>query len=330
MIAFQSATFAGTRTGKAQIMAQARGCLKNTLIGCGALIGLLILLLFVMAGLAFFTRNDGGQVERRAETTVEADPSAISVQDPVALTRTHPGRVVLDLAQGEFILEPAAAGEGLGATASFDSEVHSLTQTFSVQPDSTWTSHITFRRTMPALQALFRQLMVGDTNASITISLPADVPIELVVRLEQGGGEAEIGGLWLRTADFDFRQGGFELSVNKPLREPLERMRLHGRMGGVSVSRLGNASPQVLDVDCGMGGADISLKGEWLNDCDARFRVRMGGMAISLPSNLDLEIVGDLPEDLSLPVLRQTGAEVPLPVLRARLEQSMGEIELQR
>ena len=101
-------------------------------------------------------------------------------------------------------------------------------------------------------------------------------------------------------------------------------------MGGVSVSRLGNASPLVLDVDCGMGGADIGLKGEWRNDCDARFRVRMGGMAIALPANLDLETVGDLPEDLTLPVLRHTGAEVPLPVLRVRLDQSMGEIELRR
>ena len=311
-------------------MAQARGCLKNTLIGCGALIGLLILLMVVMAGLAFFARNQGGQVERDAVVSADKDPSAITVQDPVALTRTHPGRVVLDLAQGEFILEPAAPGEGLSATASFDSEVHSLTQGFSVQPDSSWTSHITFRRTMPALQALFRQLMGGDTSASITIALPADVPIELVVRLEQGGGEAEIGGLWLRTADFDFRQGGFELSVDEPLREPLERLRLHGRMGGVSVSRLGNASPLVLDVDCGMGGADIGLKGEWRNDCDARFRVRMGGMAITLPANLALETVGDLPEDLRLPVLGQGQAEVPLPVLRARIEQSMGEIELQR
>ncbi len=311
-------------------MANPRGCLKNTLIGCGLLLGLFILFIVVMASLAFFARDKGGQIERGAVAETTAADAGLAVSDPVALTRTHPGRVVLDLAQGEFILEPSAPGEGLSATASFDSEVHALTQTFTVAADSSWTSHITFRRTMPALQALFRQLMGGDTNSSITIHLPADVPIELVVRLEQGGGEAEIGGLWLTTADFDFRQGGFALSVDEPLREPLQRLRLHGRMGGVSASRLGNASPLVLDVDCGMGGADIELKGEWRNDCDASFRVRMGGMAVSLPANLDLEAVGDLPKDLTLPVLRQTGAEVPLPVLRARLEQSMGEIELQR
>ncbi|MBE0564372.1 MAG: hypothetical protein IH621_00305 [Krumholzibacteria bacterium] len=313
-------------------MADPRGCLKNSLIGCGALIGLVVLFVVVMAGLAFFSRDEGGQVERDAVAAAAAAAAGttITVDDPVVLTRTHPGRVILDLAQGEFILEPAAPGEGLSARASFDSEVHSLTQSFEIQPDSSWTSRITFRRTMPALQALFRQLMGGDTNASITIGLPADVPVELVVRLEQGGGEAEIGGLWLTTADFDFRQGGFELSVDAPLREPLERLRLHGRMGGVSVSRLGNASPRVLDVDCGMGGADIGLKGQWRNDCDARFRVRMGGMAIGLPADLEVEAVGDLPDDLTLPVLRRSDGEVPLPVLRVRIDQKMGEIEFRR
>ncbi|MFO7609472.1 MAG: hypothetical protein R6X35_09795 [Candidatus Krumholzibacteriia bacterium] len=313
-------------------MADPRGCLKNTLIGCGALIGLFVLFVAVMAALAFFARDKGGQVEREAVTAAEAAAAgtAIAVDDPVALTRTHPGRVILDLAQGEFILRPAAPGEGLAARASFDSEVHALTQEFTVAPDSTWTSRITFRRTMPALQALFRQLMGSDTNASITIHLPADVPIELVVRLEQGGGEAEIGGLWLTTGDFDFRQGGFELSVDEPLREPLRRLRLHGRMGGVAVRRLGNASPLVLEVDCGMGGADIDLKGQWRNDCDASFRARMGGMAVRLPADLEVEAVGYLPADLTLPVLRHGDTEVPLPVLRVRIDQKMGEIEFQR
>ncbi len=313
-------------------MAERRGCLKNTLIGCGALVGALVLLVVVMATLAFFGRNRGERVDQAAiadVATVTAD-AAQPVTDPVALTRTHAGRVVLDLGHGGFRLHAAGPGEGLGATAAYDSEVHTLTQDWEVAADSTWVSRITFRRTMPALQALFRQLMGGDTNAEIDIYLPADVPIELVVRLEQGGGEADLGGLWLRTADLDFKQGGFSLTFAKPLREPLERLRLHGRMGGVDADRLGNASPRVLEVDCGMGGANINLRGDWRNDCDARFAVHMGGMAVELPDNLALEAVGDLPEDLTLPELRRADAEVPLPVLRARVEMKRGEIELVR
>ena len=315
-------------------MAESRGCLRNALIGCGALIGVVVLFVAVMAALAFFARDEGGRVERdavvEAPAGVHPDSAFLVVDDPAALTRTHPGRVVLDLAQGEFILRPAAPGAGLGARAVFDSEVHSLTQEFTVRPDSTWTSRITFRRTMPALQALFRQVMGGDTGASITVDLPADVPLELVVRLEQGGGEAEIGGLWLRTADFDFRQGGFELACGEPLREPVQRLRLYGRMGGVAVERLGHASPRVLEVDCGLGGADLDLRGDWQGDCDARLKIRMGGMAVTVPGDLVLEAVGDLPEDMTLPVLREAAPEVPRPVLRVRVEQSMGEIEFTR
>ncbi len=314
-------------------MARPRGCLKNTLIGCGALIGLVVMFVALMAALAFFGRGKGGKVERTAGPAAGAEAagdSLIAVTDPVALTRSHPGRVILDLSQGEFTLRPAEPGVGLGARATYDSAVHELVQTFAVAPDSTWTCRITFRRTMPALQALFRQLLGENTKAAITVTLPPEVPIELVVRMEQGGAEAQIGGLWLRTADFNFRQGGFALEADRPLHEPMARLRVHGRMGGVQAEGLGNASPQVLDVDCSMGGADIGLQGAWRNDCDASFRVAMGGITLTAPDDLDVQAVGDLPKDMQIPVLRRADAEVPTPVLRARFEAKMGEIDVQR
>jgi len=314
-------------------MARPRGCLKNSLIGCGALIGLVVMFVAVMAALAFFGRGKGGRVERAAAPaagTEAAGDSLITVPDPVALTRTHPGRVILDLGQGEFHLVPADSGAGLGARATFDSQVHELVQSFAIAPDSTWTSRISFHQTMPGLQALFRRLMGEHVDASITVMLPREVPIVLVARMEQGGAEAELGGLWLRTADFDFRQGGFELDISDPLREPVERLRLHGSMGGVQATGLGNASPRVLSVDCRMGGADIGLDGAWRNDCDGSFRIRLGGMALTAPRDLDVQAVGDLPKDMEIPVLRRSGTEVPVPVLRARFTAKMGEIAVQR
>jgi len=233
--------------------------------------------------------------------------------------------VVLDLGQGEFQLRPAAPGQGLAVRAIYDSEVHALGYAFSVEPDSQWTASVTFHQTMPALQAVFRKLLGGHTDASIEIFLPPEIPIELVVGIEQGGGEAELGGLWLSTADFNFRQGGFALSVDEPLREPLARLRLHGRMGGVQAVWLGNASPRVLEVDCAMGGAEVNLKGAWRNDCDARFTVRMGGMDVRVPADLRILGEGEWAEGL-----QRDDAETPQPALRLTVEQSMGEVEIRR
>ena len=308
-------------------MGEGRGCLKTGLLGCGALLALIVVGVLILVLVAWLGMDKGGRVEEDAVPgpapgSVEAVPAP---QAAALLTTRHPGRVILDLGQGEFHLRSAAPGEGLSVRATYDSEVHDLGYSFAVAPDSTWTGSVTFRQTMPGLQALFRKLMGGHTDASIDVYLPPDVPIELVVRLEQGGGEAELGGLWLRTADFDFRQGGFSLDLDEPLREPLERLRLYGRMGGVEADHLGNASPRVLEVDCAMGGADVSLMGAWRNDCDARMSIRMGGMEVRVPA--DMRIEGDGAEAATL---RRDDPETFLPVLRLTLDQKMGEIEIRQ
>jgi hypothetical protein len=303
-------------------MADAKGCLKTSLIGCGALLALAALGAGIIALLAWNSLKDGGPVDQEVTPTAEQQ---FVVDDPAALTTRHPGRVVLNLGQGEFIIEPAAPGAGLSARASFDTAVHAITESYVVNPDSTWVYRLGFEQTMSGVQAAFRALMGGSTDASIHIYLPPDVPIELAVKMSQGGGEVELGGLWLRTADFAVRQGGFALSIDEPLREPVERLRLNTRMGGVQALFLGNASPRVLDVNCGLGGSEINLRGAWRNDCDARFAVKMGGIEVKVPR--DMRIETGLPADGAL---EQAAPETPAYVLRARTEQSMGEIEIRR
>jgi hypothetical protein len=306
-------------------MSEGRGCLRTGLLGCGALLALAVVGVLIMVLIAWLGMDEGGRVEEDA--VPGTPPGSVETATPphaaAVLTTRHPGRVVLDLGQGEFHLQSAEPGAGLSVHAVYDSEVHALGYSFELAPDSTWTGHVTFRQTMPGLQALFRKLMGGNTDAVIHVYLPPDVPIELVVRLEQGGAETELGGLWLRTADFDFRQGGFSLNVDEPLQEPLARLRLHGRMGGVEADRLGNASPRVLEVDCAMGGADLNLRGAWRNDCDARMSIRLGGMEVRVPA--DMRIEGDAAEASAL---RRDDLETPLPVLRLALDQKMGEIEV--
>jgi len=311
-------------------MSEKRGCLKMGLMGCGALMALVVVFVMVMGGLALIGKGRGGRVDGEATPVFEASGDTgggaiAGTFDPGDLTTRHGGRVVLDLGQGEFQLRPAAPGEGLRVQASFDSEVHAVSQTYMVAPDSSWVCRITFEQTMPALQALFRQMLGGETNASIDIWLPRDVPIELVARIHQGGGEAELGGLWLTTADISFKQGGFALEIDEPLREPMERFRLYGRMGGVTAEGLGNASPRILDVDCGMGGAEINLTGAWRNDCDARLSVRMGGIAAFVPDDMVVETEHEVQG-----AMRRTDSEMPQPVLRLVVEESMGEVEVIR
>lgn len=309
-------------------MAGPKGCFKGCALGCAGFVGLLVLLGAVMAGLAWRSLDRGKQVsgplnfgDTNAVTTTDE-----SMGDRAArLTTTYGGTVKLALGEGEYRLRPAAPGDGLHATGEFDTEVHHLSEQFAILPDSTWEYNLECRQTMPGLQAFFRGLLGGGTKAKVTVYLPPEVPIDLVLRAERGGCEADLGGLWLRTGDLQFRQGGIDVTFSSPLHEPMASLRLNARMGGVAADRIGNASPRVLDVDCGMGGADVDLRGLWRGDCDAHVAIRMGGMSLRVPDGMRVETEG-----MPAPELAAGRSEVPGPLLRLKVEQSMGKVEVSR
>jgi len=316
-----------------------RGCLKYGLLGCLGMVALFLLLLVITAFVAW-RGIDKQQIEEGelrpalvAVATLPAEPAAPAAPDtpdapatPAVFQapRKAAGRVILELGQGEFEIRPAPPGSGIRVETHYDSNAHELVDELTTLPDSSWVYRIRFRQTISGLQAMFRALLGGDTDAYVHVYLPPDIPIALEVSVEKGGFEAELGGLWITETDIRYAMGGFSLDVSEPLREPMESLTIHGKMGGFEAGRLGNASPRVLTVECQMGGADVDLRGDWLRDCDISLAVRMGGMAVIVPDEVEVEGVpgGEEPE------LRRADRELSPPLLRFSLSQSMGEIEV--
>lgn len=301
-------------------MSDAKGCFKYSCLGC---LGVLAILAISVGLTALFAWHHSGKRE-----VVDVAQAA---RDSLSTSQAHfaggrPGRVVLVMRGAGFTLEPAAPGDGPGVEAHYDRTSYELTDSFTVQPDSSWTYRVTFRRTIPALQAALASLFSGGDEPTVKVLLPRDVPFALEADVRQGGLEGELGGLWLTDADLRFKQGGFSLSVGEPLREPLERLAIQGSMGGCELRRLGNASPHSLDIDCRMGGADVDLRGDWRCDSDVRLAIHMGGMSVTVPDGVETE--GVLVDGGA--GLRESHPEVPLPVLRFTTEQGMGEIDFSR
>jgi hypothetical protein len=300
---------------RGKIMSKAKGCFKPALIGCGALTGIFILVLGVTALVAWFSIDD-----RDGETAQDATPtSLISAQ-----TATGHGRVILNLAQGEFEIEPAAPGEGVSIEARFDPEVYELEDRLTT-PGDQWEYQVDFRRTMSGLQAFFRAIMSQGGDTYFRVYLPAEAELELLINAQEGGLVTELGGLNLTEADITVEKGGFVLNFASPLQQPMRSLIVRGAMGGFDLSNLGNASPALLDIRHKMGGANIDLDGEWLQDSDIRIGVRMGGTAVNLPRGVTIEGAPGYSRSFE-----QENPEIPLPVLRFTVSQSMGEIDFSR
>ncbi len=295
-------------------MARKPGFMKSCLFGC---LGVLVFGLLFAGISAMLAWRSVGDQDITDESFTPVTRGAVVQPAPAA------GRVVLDLGQGEFQIKPSPPGEGLRVEAHYDKQAYALSDTLERNADGTWVYSIDFQRTTPGLQALFQALMGANTETYVHVYLPPDVPIALEIRVEEGGFESDIGGLWITEVDVVYRKGGFEFDVSEPLREPAESLSIRGSMGGFEASRLGNASPRRLDVHCRMGGADLGLEGGWVRDCDVNLSVNMGGMSVRVPEGVG---VSGGPEHTG--GLRTGTSEVPEPTLHFSVSEKMGEVEV--
>ncbi len=295
-------------------MPSPRGCFKTGCLGCLGTLAVFIVIIGVMALLAWNDSKNSSPVD---------EVLAPLTADSTAMQAGQPGRVVLNMAQGEFRIHRAEPGEGLRVEAVYDDDLHDLEQQFSTLPDSSWQFELDFRRTKSGMRAFLQSVFSKGPATKVHVFLPPDVPVELVAHISRGGVEGDLGGLWLTSADIRMHQGGIALQVSEPMKEAMSNLRIKWSQGGGAIEGLGNASPKVLDISSSMGGAEVDLDGAWRNDCDVNLSVKMGGMAVIIPK--DVKVLRGAEETTTL---ESSDLEIPEPVLRIRTKAKYGEIEI--
>jgi hypothetical protein len=327
-------------------MASAHGCLKAVGIGCLGLLVLVVLGVGIPAFIAWQSLGDrqvtqrqvgprldgsgGAELESVAPAGSEVESAASGraapeAAPPLAALPAAPGRVILDLAQGEFEVRPADPGESVRVEARYDENSAVLEDDFQVLPDSTWVYRVRYRQRSRGFTGMLRALMGGNRGAYVHVFLPPDVPIALELHVSQGDCETHLGGLWLTDLDVRATQGGVMVRVKEPLHAPLEQATFKLTMGGLETKGLANLAPRSLDVQTTMGGAEIDLRGDWLSDAAIRLSVTMGGIEVRLPEGVDVRglAAGDHHLESATPEVRR-------PVLRFSVSENMGEVEVVR
>ena len=268
----------------------------------------------IIAGVAY-VQVGKEQVEQHLSTQ-ELPTSQLAPTPAVAA-----GRVYLEFTRAEFSIYPLQPGEEMRVEATYDKNSFELTESLEQAEGEGWTYRVRFASSGSNMIALLKQLF-GGIKPEVSVFLPTDVPIHLDLDLSEGGGTLDLAGMWLTELDVQLDKAGLELSVDEPLRHPVERVSLQGAMSGMNISRLGNASPRRLEIGVKMGGLNLDLRGQWLNDSDIEITTSLGGTALRLPQ--DVTIVGLDTGGLRLP----EETEIPLPTLRFTTSVANGEIEI--
>jgi hypothetical protein len=307
------------------------GCKTGCKYGCLGCLGLLVLVIGISAvvtGIAWsHAKNENvEQLELARDLAwVRAMEEADEMEAvPEDLSSIPPaGTVILDFNQTSKIdIRPGKPGEPAHVKATFDSNYYELSESYTDgDGESGWTYEVHFRRTSTSYWVSVLKEIMSGSRPRVFVYLPPDIPYDLEIDISQGGGEVELGGLWLTDLDVNFLQGGGAFDISKPLRTPIENLSVDFSQGGGALQNLGNASPRNLDISFSMGGGAIDLSGEWQRDAHISIAQSMGGVTVVLPDNVEIR-------GLDHGGLRSPGdVEVPLPVLTFETSSQFGELE---
>ncbi len=200
-------------------------------------------------------------------------------------TFERPLHLTLDLAEGEFIIEPGPAGSALRAEGYFDPRDYELTQEVNDEGDLGREVTIRFRRKRSLFILFFRG---PEVQNEVRISIPREVPTALRLQLSKGESRTELGGLTLTDLHGNLGMGEHTVSFRTPLTDDLERVVLHGGMGEISLLDLGNARARNYDFRASMGEFRLDFGGDWAPRfaSSAKVHFRMGECRVTVPHDV--------------------------------------------
>jgi hypothetical protein len=306
-------------------------------VGCLSVVLLVVVVIGgTMAWAAYQARQLGDATPTRVERTIQIREAAPGATAPGAATG---GAFALDidLSDGRFTIQPGPAGSEVTIEGTYPEGYYELTETrVPPGPSGGGGASISFRPSAPFLVRIFGGLMSngnGSGLASLTLSIPEDLPMALSLRIGVGEARIDLGGLALTDLRTDLSMGNHTLDFSRPVAGEMARAELRFSMGEVTVEHLGNARARRLDASSSMGSVRADLGGEWTrgSQTELSFDNSMGELQLRVPREvrLDVERV-----DTTTGQNQVQPADPPddpdAPALRLRLSTSMAESRVTR
>ncbi len=172
-------------------------------------------------------------------------------------------------------------------TPDIDMKSRRKTAYFSIDIDSRDSSynldvHIDHLRDLKGLSRKTRNVL--------DFTLPATLPTSL--DLEFGFGSADIDLSGIRLEDLDIECGLSDVNVSSLRDNPIEcnRIKLESGLGDLSISGLGYVHARNIDLNVGLGSANIDFRGGRIIDTEFDIEVGLGDLDLILPERANIRV----------------------------------------
>ncbi len=239
------------------------------------------------------------------------------------------GTIEVDLDIGDFTIKPGPAGQPIRVEADYDTSKFELREEMVQKPDGTWTYKVNF-----GSKGGFWGLALGGGNSGqnrVEVIIPRGRPIEIKGSIRMGESKTDLGGLWVKNVDLQYKAGDHFIEFREPLPYPMDGFKVDGSMGNLEIRGLGQASPTMVDVKHGMGELFLDLQGDWRRDAKIKARFSMGECKIWLPEKARIDLRR---ASVSMGESRaaKNQGEIPAnwPTLTIDASGSMGELHIEK
>ena len=123
----------------------------------------------------------------------------------------------------------------------------------------------------------------------LDFSLPSMVPIELDLNFGMGSANIDFTDLTLSHIQIEGGMGEMNVEMHRPNPMVCDFLKIDTGLGSFEAEGLGNINAREVDIEVGMGSAEIDYRGHFTHDVEIDIEVGMGSLELILPDNVNVK-----------------------------------------
>lgn len=130
----------------------------------------------------------------------------------------------------------------------------------------------------------------GSVRNRWELELSPQVPLDVTIRAGAGEGKLDFTDLQVSHLDVDVGAGNFVLRFDEPNPVLMDQFTFDTGASKIEVLGVGNASPESMRLQGGVGDISVDLTGRWSRSADITIRAGAGALTVRLPTDVGVEV----------------------------------------
>ena len=130
----------------------------------------------------------------------------------------------------------------------------------------------------------------GSVRNRWELEFSPEIPLAMNVKAGAGDGRLDLTNLQISDLDVDLGAGNFVLRFDEPSPIAMNRLTVDGGASKMEVVGVGNASPEELRLQGGVGDISLDLTGAWARSADVTIRAGAGTLRLTLPADVGVKV----------------------------------------